>query len=63
MARNEIERGRVRVDDDLEAVSLDTPGLLPAVCQPRAGEVHIMAHVHTHPLLHPGALDYNPPVA
>ena len=51
------------VDDDLEAVSLDTPGLLPAVGQSRAGEVYVMAHVHAHPLLHPGTLDYHPPVA
>ena len=45
----------------LVVVSLDTAGLLAAVCEAGAGQVHVVAHVHPHPLLHRGGLHYHAP--
>ena len=45
----------------LVVVSLDTAGLLAAVREAGAGQVHVVAHVHPHPLLHRGGLHYHAP--
>ena len=47
----------------LVVVSLDTAGLLAAVCEAGAGQVHGVTHVHPHPLLHRGGLYYHAPRA